>query len=277
MNDDTKKRDPNRTELIRSNRDSGEAERPRIGSVTVIRGRGDDLGRCRIVPKGGSRHVLEDLGSTNGTLVDGTRVNQAWNLEDGQKILIGETVLRFELHDEIDLKFSAEVAHLLRTDPLTGLQSKRSFDHALAFAVTEAVRAGTPLSVLMMDLDGIKQINDTHGHLFGAYSIQQAGQIIQCELGQGDRACRFGGDEFTAYLPGQDRSAATAFAERIRSKLDTAGLEKDGVPLHPTVSIGVSTLPDDGEDQQELVTAADKALYRAKAAGKNRVCDRAKD
>ncbi len=270
------------------------------GCLTVIRGLGHDLGKnvmvdgevvigrgddcelvvedfgasrqhCRVVRQEAGRYVLDDLQSTNGTLVNGTPVDSGWELRDGDKMFIAETVVRFTLYDEIDLKFSSEVAHLIGTDPLTGLESKRSFDHALDHAVAQALRGGDRLAILMMDLDGIKQINDTHGHLFGAYAIRQAGRLIAEVLGPAGRACRFGGDEFTALLPGMDKDRAVIVAERIRSSLEDAGLEKDSIPLRPTISIGVADLPTDGDDVIALVAAADRALYQAKAEGKNRV------
>jgi two-component system cell cycle response regulator len=125
--------------------------------------------------------------------------------------------------------------------------------------------------VLMMDLDGIKGINDTHGHLFGAYSIEQAGRLIGRVLEKRGRACRFGGDEFTAFLSDADREAGALVAEEIRRGFEEAGLEKDGVMLKPTISIGVAAFPADGNNLATLVAAADEALYRAKADGKNLV------
>lgn len=295
-------RDPDKTRTFQIPRAVAQTGGPAAtGCLTVIRGQGHDLGKnllvddavvigrskdcelvvedfgasrrhCRIFREQPDCYVLEDLRSTNGTLVNGTPVESRWELRNGEKIFIGETVVRFTLYDDIDLKFSSEVRHLLGTDPLTGLESKRSFDHALDYAVAQALRAERLLAILMMDLDGIKQINDAHGHLFGAYTIQQAGRLIAEVVGGAGRACRFGGDEFTVFLPGMDKSEACRVAERIRSGLENAGLEKDSIPLRPTVSIGVAELPEDGGDVLSLITVADRALYRAKAEGKNRVC-----
>ena len=293
--------DVNRTQLIRH--DGAEDEKPsgRTGCLTVIQGRGNDLGKhrvlhqqviigrdrhcgftiedfgasrqhCRVYRHGADTYVVEDLGSTNGTKVGGSRIDGPWPLRDGEKIFIGDTVLRFRLYDELDLKFSSDVANLIGTDPLTGLQAKRTFDHALEYAIADAARSGLELSLLMMDLDGIKQINDSNGHLFGAYSIQQAGKIIERVIDAQGSACRFGGDEFTAFLPGMGKPAALVLAERIRTTLETADLRKSGVALRPTISIGVATLPGDGVELLELVDAADQALYQAKREGKNRVC-----
>lgn len=182
-------------------------------------------------------------------------------------------MVRFSLADEWDLDFQREVAQLVSTDPLTGLGSKRSFDEALDQALACSRELGEPLALLMMDLDRIKPINDRYGHLFGAHCIREAGRIIGRVVGDAGQACRFGGDEFTAFLPGRDRTAALELAERIRVAVETAGMAKDGVPLSPTISIGAAAFPVDADGVLDLTAAADRALYRAKARGKNRVSD----
>lgn len=299
-------KDGQTTDILQTQRIRRELEKQqptggRTGCVTVIHGRGHDLGRhrvlnqklvigrgqscdftiedfgasrkhCAVLHKGDERYFIEDLDSTNGTEISGVRVVSPQLLRDGDKIFIGDTVLRFRLYDALDLKFSSEVTALIGTDPLTGLQAKRPFDHALEYAFTEAARAKRSLSLMMMDLDGIKQINDTHGHLFGAYAIQQAGKTIEKVLGSRGRASRFGGDEFTAFLPDVEQGAAAEIAERIRSTFENAGLAKDGVPLRPTISIGVAALAGKATELLPLIDAADKALYAAKRKGKNRVC-----
>ena len=268
--------------------------------LTVIRGGGRDLGKhlvvertvvvgrdpncdlplldrivswnhCRVTRLGGEAYIIEDLASTNGTHVDGGRVQTPRALREGEKIFLGNTVLRFSMADEMDLGFHDMVSQLVSTDGLTGLPSKRAFDDALDYALRCAIPHNQPLSILMMDLDGVKSINDTHGHLFGAYIIGQTGGLIARQLEKKGQACRFGGDEFTAFLTGYDKQNALVIAESIRKAVDTAGFEKDGVALHPTISIGVASFPDDGRTVQEIVAAADEALYRAKGAGKNRV------
>jgi len=226
---------------------------------------------ARLTRQADGRYVLEDLGSTNGTRVNGQPLAGAWKLGEGDKIYLGEAVLRFSMVDAMDLGYHEELSQLARVDPLTGLDSKRCFDDALAIALQHALQQGQPLSVLMMDMDGIKPINDTHGHLFGEYAIAQTGRLIARVLGEQGRACRFGGDEFTAMLPGFDKAAAVQVAEDIRRLLQEAGLEKNGIPLQPTISIGVASCPEDGDTLLALVDAADQALYRSKRAGKNRV------
>ncbi len=227
---------------------------------------------CEISARPDGSYVARDLGSTNGTQVGSLPLEGTTPLRDGDKVFIGETALRFFLADDIDLEFAGQVGYLLGTDALTGLQSKRKFDHALELSLRVAANRGACLSVLMMDLDGLKRINDTHGHLFGAYSIQETGKLIARVLRERGEACRFGGDEFTAFLPRLDSESASVVAEEIRVELENAGLERDAVSLKPTISIGVASFPDDGTDLIQLVAAADEALYRAKASGKNRVC-----
>ena len=232
-----------------------------------------DLGVSRrhamISPGSNGEYVLTDLESTNGTRVNGMPVAKKCVLRDGEKIIVGGTVLRFGLADQMDIDFHSEMSTLVSTDSLTGLPSKLRFDQAFEFALEDCKRNSRPLSLLMMDMDGLKKINDTHGHLFGAYAIGETGKLIARVLGSTGQACRFGGDEFSAFLPAHDTEAATALAEKIRLAVENAGLEKDGISLKPTISIGVASYPDTGEKPLELVASADGALYRAKANGKN--------
>ncbi len=222
-----------------------------------------------IMTVGDDRYLIQDLGSTNGTRVGGSLLAGPHPLQDGEKILLGETVIRFSLADEIDINYQSEIAMLVGTDPLTGLPSKRRFDEALEFALEAAKQSSGWLAVLMMDMDGVKQINDTHGHLFGAHAIGEAGRWIARVLGSQGRACRFGGDEFSAFMPGHDLSSALAIAEKIRSAVETAAMEKDGIPLEPTISIGVACYPESGNELLDLISRSDEALYRAKTRGKN--------
>lgn len=265
-------------------RSRGDLGRHAFVEAPLVLGRGPDCGfplqdlsvswqHARITPQGGDDYVLEDLHSTNGTLVNGQPVTAPRLLRDGEKIVVGGTVLRFTLADAVDIDFQSEVAMLVGTDPLTGLESKRLFDEALEFALQTARETRTSLAVLMMDMDGVKRINDTHGHLFGAHVIGETGRLIAKHLGDRGHACRFGGDEFSAFLPGRSREAARQVAEAIRLDVEAAGMQKDGVSLKPTISIGLACFPDDGEKTLELVAQADAALYRAKGGGKNRVAD----
>lgn len=215
--------------------------------------------------------VVKDLGSTNGTRVNGTPVPSSHELKNGDKIFVGDSVLRFSLADDFDIDFHSEVATLVSTDPLTGLPSKRRFDQAFEYSIQAAKQEQFPIALLMMDMDGVKRINDQHGHLFGAHVIGETGKLIARTIGNQGQACRFGGDEFSAFLPAHDLEKAHLMAEQIRRAVETAGLSKDDIPLSPTISIGIACFPSAGRNAVTLIAKADAALYRAKDRGKNQV------
>jgi diguanylate cyclase (GGDEF)-like protein len=226
---------------------------------------------CRVDQKSDGAYVLADLGSTNGTRLNGGRIKTPVPLTDGDKIFLGSTIVKFGYADELDTRYHARLETMAATDALTGLLSSRKFDAAFAHAVAEARDTGASLGVLVMDMDGLKQVNDLHGHQMGGYTLVEVAQILAPRFAGRGEVCRFGGDEFAAFVPGLDRPAAAALAEVIRAAIDGATFQRDGVTVHVTLSIGVAALPGDGTTADELFRAADQALYRAKAAGKNRV------
>ena len=212
---------------------------------------------------------VSDLGSRNGTFVNGEKVDER-SLVEGDKIFVGETVLRFSFQDEIEEKFHDKIDVLMNVDALTGLLVKRAFDLELARAFEGATRAGSRLSLLMMDLDKLKSINDVRGHQMGSLCIAEVGKIILQELAGVGRGCRYGGDEFLAFLEG-GLDAAQAVAERIRARVDGYEFVRDGVRVSTTISIGAAELADGLPTPDHLLQLADEALYRAKHAGRNRV------
>jgi diguanylate cyclase (GGDEF)-like protein len=221
------------------------------------------------------RYCLKDLGSTNGTRVNGSRVKDTVPLAEGDKIFLGATVVKFSYADGLDVEYHAKLENLVTTDALTGLLSKRRFDAEYAQAVQKARDSGGPLSVLVMDMDGLKQINDTHGHEMGGFAITEVARIIRdvTEGQPGTYTCRFGGDEFICVLPTHEKKVACQIAEKIRDGVAHHIFEKNGVRVAPTISIGVASLPENGDTTEDLFRAADQALYRAKSAGKNQVSE----
>lgn len=212
----------------------------------------------------GDAWAIVDLGSTNGTRVDDARVAEAV-LRSGTKIQVGTTVLRFEVQDESDQAYGEMVQRLISIDDLSGLFVRRRFDRELGQLLASP---GAHVSLLVMDLDGIKKINDTHGHLFGAHVIGEAGHRIGAAIGPRAIASRFGGDEYVVAAPGED---GDALAEKLRRVIADMPYTKDGLELRVGVSIGVASFPADATDAQSLFTRADAAMYRAKQGGKNRV------
>ena len=170
------------------------------------------------------------------------------------------------------------------TDPLTGVNNRRYFDSRCSDEVSHAQRHGTPLACMFLDLDKFKRINDSLGHQAGDEVLRQAAQLIKLQLRCHDIIARYGGEEFVVLLPQTALAQACEIAERIRSTMaeHPFGLSPSE-KLNVTLSIGVSMLADRHSEEQkssaqELVSAADAALYQAKAGGRNRVvCDGAKN
>ncbi|HEX4340444.1 MAG TPA: GGDEF domain-containing protein [Polyangiaceae bacterium] len=227
--------------------------------------------RHAIIQDRGDSFVLVDLDSTNGTFVNGQRVSEA-ELRNGDKLGFGTTMVRFEVQDEADRAYSEMIEELVHIDDLTGLYLRRRFDAELTARVTTAKAGAEPLALLAMDLDGVKNINDTHGHLFGARTIAECGKTIGRMIAGKGFATRFGGDEFVAALPGHGPTEGYAFAREVCSFIGSEPIRHEGILLNPGISIGVATFPEDAADAVELFRRADEALYLAKRTGKRRVC-----
>jgi diguanylate cyclase (GGDEF)-like protein len=156
------------------------------------------------------------------------------------------------------------------TDDLTRLYNSRYLNLVLRRESKRASRSGRPLSLLFLDLDGFKQVNDTHGHQAGSKALVEASVIVHRSARETDVSARFGGDEFAVILPDTGSEGAVSVAERIRDRISACQfLASDGLSIHLTASIGVATLPDVAASADELLRAADKAMYRVKDAGKN--------
>jgi diguanylate cyclase (GGDEF)-like protein len=156
------------------------------------------------------------------------------------------------------------------TDDLTRLYNARYLNVALRRESRLAARNSRPLSLLFIDLDGFKSINDNHGHLAGSRALVEAGAVIRGSARETDIVARFGGDEFALILPDTGSPGALAVAERIRDRIARYSfLAADGLHIHLTASVGVATLPDVAMGADELVQAADAAMYRVKDRGKN--------
>ena len=156
------------------------------------------------------------------------------------------------------------------TDDLTRLYNSRYLNLVLRREAKRASRSGRPLSLLFLDMDGFKQVNDKHGHLAGSKALVEAAAIIRACARETDVVARFGGDEFALILPDTGRDGALSVASRIRERLSSAQfLASDGLSIHLTASIGLATLPGAAVSAEELLRAADVAMYKVKAAGKD--------
>lgn len=172
-------------------------------------------------------------------------------------------------------RLQEKTLNLAVTDKLTGLRNRRYFDQRLNEEIHHAGRQQTPLSLLMLDIDDFKLVNDTHGHIVGDRVLQNLGRILTGQLWQVDVASRYGGEEFAVILPQTDTAAAEKVAERIRARVAELRVplpEKGEIGV--TISIGAAAFPLCGDSAEGLTEHADQALYEAKRAGKNcvRVC-----
>jgi len=175
----------------------------------------------------------------------------------GHAAMAIQNAARFEIVDTLS-----------RLDALTALGNRGEFDRSLRDQVTRARLAAMPLSVLVADIDYFKQINDSYGHAEGDRVLKEIAQLIAEAARAPNASFRLGGEEF-AVLLGEAKAAAVSIAETLRSRVEDKALFDDGARL--TMSIGVASLPEDGREPAALVAAADKALYKAKSEGRNRV------
>jgi diguanylate cyclase (GGDEF)-like protein len=226
---------------------------------------------------GKERWRMTDLSSTNGTMVNGQAITEVL-LNEGDKIVIGDQLFRFDMLDEIDREFQQQIHRLLAHDELTGLLTSKSFLSELRREAARAEAESVPFCVLMMDLDHFKVVNDTHGHLVGSRTLQEVGGVIKKALRAGDVAARFGGEEFAAFLLDADYAQGLVAAERVRFAVAQhqfsagTGETSDRKTHQITISVGVAAYPDDAKDPIHLIELADSALYRAKRNGRNQIC-----
>jgi diguanylate cyclase (GGDEF)-like protein/PAS domain S-box-containing protein len=156
-------------------------------------------------------------------------------------------------------------------DSLTGLYNRRFLEETLIRELGQAARSHAPVSVVLIDLDHFKSINDAHGHLAGDLLLRSIGDLLRLSCRAGDAACRFGGEEFIVILPGTSFAVALQRAEQWRQEFMALRVQFGHSALHATFSAGVATFPTHGEEFASLMNAADIALYAAKEQGRNRV------
>ncbi len=207
------------------------------------------------------RTLAGALGRDPGTVVAATDF-----LSNVERLLINPKVVEMN-------EFEATERSAI-TDSLTGLYNRRLFHSAIRREVRRSRRYRQTFSLLMLDLDRFKDVNDRHGHVHGDMVLQRVAALIRRTLREADVACRYGGEEFAVIFPQTDRLGAWIVAERVRRLVREAFTElpTGGQEIRMTVSGGISCFPDDGAEPSALIERADETLYHAKHSGRDRVC-----
>jgi two-component system, cell cycle response regulator len=223
--------------------------------------------------EGGTQSVLEDMGSTNGTFCNGARV-QRQILAEGDKILLGSTtILKFSYQDKLDEMFQRQMSESALRDGLTKAFNKRYFTERVESEYLYAVRHDVPVSLMFIDIDHFKRINDVHGHPAGDYVLVELAKLAHGCLRNEDIFSRYGGEEFAVISRGTDLAEAQVLAERLRSAVETHAFSYEGKSIAVTISVGVARAPRAGvTSPADLVAIADETMYLAKRSGRNRVC-----
>lgn len=224
----------------------------------------------------GEGAVLRDLDSANGTWVDGKRVGEV-RLADGARFQIGgATTLKFVWADELEARWQMKLAESALLDPLTGVYNRRHVDERLAAEIAAAQRHGRALSVLVVDVDRFREVNEAHGQAAGDEALKMLAFVLRGAIRKEDVLARHGGEEFLVVARETALPGGRALAERIRRAVQRsrcAWQAQDGAPavsIGVTVSVGVAELAP-GRGGREAVEAAEQALALAKQAGRNTV------
>lgn len=215
---------------------------------------------------------IKDLDSTNKTLLNDQPIIEA-ELRDGDHITIGNCVLKFMDRTSVEARYHEEIYQLATVDPLTGLYNRRQFLELLEKELARSANHARPLTLLIIDLDHFKLINDRYGHPAGDVVLKRVATALQGNSREEFIIARIGGEEFAAVLPEHNVAAAFEVANRLCEAIGTLDMTTTQVgPQQVTVSIGVAAWTAGMATVADLLRAADTQLYRAKQTGRNRVC-----
>ena len=218
------------------------------------------------------RVSIEDVGSTNGTFLNDASLDGKVGLRNNDLIKVGRTVFKFIAHNNIEAAYHDEIYRLTTVDGLTQVHNRRYFDEAIERELSRCRRYGRALSLLLIDVDHFKRINDTFGHLAGDAVLKEVASAIQKRIRKEDLLSRYGGEEFAVLTPEIDHKGAQAMGEKVRKVIEKHEFSFDGEVIPVTISCGVATLGKKGDEAVALVQRADEKLYEAKESGRNKVC-----
>lgn len=213
----------------------------------------------------------EDLGSSNGSQINGQALTQRTVLRDGDILQLGSVHLKFFSQDSVESAFHDEIFRKATLDVGTQVYNRMHLLESLDTAFAYSVPIAQPLSLIYFDLDHFKRVNDTHGHSCGDHVLRETARVARECVRENDILGRYGGEEFVVVLPGCDLRLAAALAERLRQTVELHTFRYEGLALRQTVSAGVSQRGEGMRTPRDLLDDADRKLYRAKQGGRNRV------
>ncbi len=240
-----------------------------------MQGEGISRQHARLSLDNKNMYMIEDLSSTNGTFVRGQRITRC-ALLDGDKVLLGRrTVLKFMIQNEIEENYFQEMYESSTRDALTGVYNRKYLLEKVVVDLSFARRHHIPFTLMMIDIDHFKQINDTYGHQTGDRALQVVASSIDGMIRVEDTFGRYGGEEFAIIAQGTKFEGGKVFGERVRQLVAEQSISVVGHPEQTftlTISMGVATVQGDViAHSATIISVADKNLYAAKAAGRNRV------
>jgi len=214
---------------------------------------------------------VEDMGSTNGTFVNEAKVTQR-RLFDGDQVRFGDAIFKFLTGSNIESAYHEEIYRMTIIDGLTGAYNKRYFLEFLERELARAHRYQQPLSLVMLDLDHFKRINDDLGHLAGDAVLKELSNRVRPRIRREDLFARYGGEEFAVILTGTALEGGVRFAEQVRAIVGERPFLFNNTPIPVTTSLGVSCVYlEPSADPQAVIQRSDENLYKAKERGRNRV------
>lgn len=220
-----------------------------------------------------STYFISDLGSRNGTFVDDNLIRDRRRLQGGELIRVGSTILKFMASLDEEAQYHAVVQELMTRDPLTNAFNRSYLMSSLERMLPRHQQTRQSVSVVMIDIDYFKKVNDSHGHIVGDEVLRIFSERIRNALRSSDLLCRFGGEEFVVICPKTVIQDAVRVAERIRLMVASNPFNTQSGVLSITCSLGVAAQdPEYQTSVDELLSKADRLLYAAKSSGRNRTC-----
>lgn len=216
-------------------------------------------------------YVVDD-GSTNGTYLNEDQVARESLLNNGDRIKIGPTILKFLSGLDAETKYHEEIYKMTIVDGLTQIHNKRYLFEALDKELIRARRYERELSLAIFDIDFFKNINDQFGHLAGDHVLRELARVVQDRIRRDEVFARYGGEEFVIVLPETGLGGARALSDNLRQRVESHGFTFQGERIPVTISIGCAQLTREDRAAADLIQRADEKLYEAKRGGRNRVC-----